>query len=214
MNHVLQLKTSIFDSEQNQGVSSQLGDELLAQLRRQNPSLTLLTRDFSQQAVPYFDNAWLQALSTPPEERSPEQASKVAYSDALIAEVQDADTLIIGVPMYNFAVPAMLKSWTDHLARAGVSFRYTETGPIGLLEGKKVYVVMSTGGQHQEGVTDFIRPYLRTILGFVGLKDIEFIVADGLNMGTEPRKEGLRKAREQIRNIHTGMQEELGELAI
>ena len=103
--------------------------------------------------------------------------------------------------MYNFAVPAMLKSWTDHLARAGVTFRYTVTGPQGLLGNKKVILVMSTGGQHAEGVTDFMRPYLRTILGFMGLNDITEVVAEGLNMGDAPREDGLRKARAQIQNL-------------
>lgn len=201
MSKVLQLKTSIFDGPENQGVSSKLGDAVVARLREDEAQIALVTRDFSIDPVPYFDNAWLQALSTPPSERSAEQAEKVAYSDALIAEVQAADTLVIGVPMYNFTMPAALKSWTDHLARAGVTFRYTDSGPVGLLTGKKVYVVLSTGGQHKEGVTDFLRPLLRTFLGLLGMQDVEFIVADGLNMGEVPRKEGLRKARAQIQNL-------------
>lgn len=201
MSKVLQLKTSIFDGPENQGVSSKLGDAVVARLREDEAQIALVTRDFSIDPVPYFDNAWLQALSTPPSERSAEQAGKVAYSDALIAEVQAADTLVIGVPMYNFTMPAALKSWTDHLARAGVTFRYTDSGSVGLLTGKKVYVVLSTGGQHREGVTDFLRPLLRTFLGFLGMQDVKFIVADGLNMGEVPRKEGLRKAHAQIQNL-------------
>jgi len=201
MSKVLQLKTSIFDTQDNQGVSSQLGDALVSRLGDEDTEITLVTRDFSKEAVPYFDNAWLQALSTSPGERSQKQAEKVAYSDALIAEVQHADTIVIGVPMYNFAMPAALKSWTDHIARAGVTFHYTDAGAVGLLADKKVYVVLSTGGQHQEGVMDFLRPYLRTYLGFLGMKDVEFIVADGLNMGAAPRKEGLRKAHMQIQNL-------------
>lgn len=201
MSKVLRLKTSIFDTQDNQGVSSQLGDALVSRLGDGDAELTLVTRDFSHGAVPYLDNAYLQALSTPPAQRSQEQADKVAYSDALIAEVQDADTIVIGVPMYNFAIPAALKSWTDHLARAGVTFRYTDTGPVGLLTNKKVYVLLSTGGQHQEGVTDFLRPYLRTYFSFLGMTEVEFIVADGLNMGEKPRSEGLHKARVQIQNL-------------
>jgi FMN-dependent NADH-azoreductase len=203
MSKVLQLKTSIFDTQENQGVSSQLGDVVVTRLRDDDAKLELLVRDFSTDPVPYFDNAWLQALSTPPDERSEDQAEKVAYSDALIAEVQAADTIVIGVPMYNFMLPAALKSWTDHIARVGVTFRYTDTGPVGLLSDKKVYVVLSSGGQHAEGVTDFLRPYFRTFLGFLGMKDVEFIVADGLNMGEEPRKEGLHKAHKQIQNLNS-----------
>lgn len=203
MNNVLQLKSSIFDSQDNQGVSSQLGDSLVSRLREIRPNLKLVTRDFSTDPTPYFDNAWLTALSTPPDARSQEQAEKVAYSDALITELQQADTIVIGVPMYNFGMPAVLKSWIDHVARSGVTFRYTETGPIGLLNDKKVYVVLSTGGLHEEGVTDFLRPYLRTFLSFLGLNDVDMIVADGLNMGEAPRKEGLRKARQQIQSINS-----------
>lgn len=203
MSKLLQLKSSIFDTHESQGVSSQLGDALVSRLREDDAQIALLTRDLAKDPVPYFDTAWLQALSTPEGERSDEQAEKVAFSDALIAEVQGADIVVIGVPMYNFTLPATLKSWTDHIARAGVTFRYTDTGPVGLLVGKKVYVVLSTGGQHQEGVTDFLRPFLRTFLGFLGMTDVEFIVADGLNMGEAQRAEGLHKARAQIQNINS-----------
>lgn len=203
MSKLLQLKSSIFDTHESQGVSSQLGDALVSRLREDDAQIALVIRDLAKDPVPYFDNAWLQALSTPPGERSEEQAEKVAFSDALIAEVQGADIVVIGVPMYNFTLPATLKSWTDHIARAGVTFRYTDTGPVGLLVDKKVYVVLSTGGQHQAGVTDFLRPFLRTYLGFLGMSDVEFIVADGLNMGEAQRAQGLRKAHAQIQNINS-----------
>jgi len=198
---ILRLKTSIFDGTDNQGVSSQLSDELVAALLKDDPEASVVVRDFSSDPVPYLDGAWLQALSTPAESRTEEQQRKVAWSDAAIAELQQADTLVIGAPMYNFSVPAMLKSWTDHVARAGVTFKYTDQGSVGLLQNKKVYVVVSTGGLHAEGVTDFMRPYLRTILGFLGLSDITVIVADGLNMGEEPRDKGLSQARQTIAGI-------------
>lgn len=198
---ILQLKTSIFDGTENQGVSSQLSDELVAGLLKGNPEARVVIRDFSSDPVPYLDGAWLQALATPAESRSQEQRHMAAWSDAAIAELQDADTVVIGAPMYNFSVPAMLKSWTDHVARAGVTFKYTDEGSVGLLRNKKVYVVVSTGGLHTEGVTDFMRPYLRTILGFLGLSDISVIVADGLNMGEEHRGRGLDQARQTIAAI-------------
>lgn len=199
---VLQLKTSILDAQNSQGVSSQLSDELIERLGEQHAGLEVTRRDFSQSPVPYFDNAWLQALMVPADQRSAQQVKQASYSDALIAEVQEADVLVIGVPMYNFMIPAMLKSWTDHIARAGVTFKYTASGSVGLLENKKVYLVMSTGGKHEEGVTDFIRPFMRTFLGFLGIKDIEFIVADGLNMGEEPRNAGFVRARKAIEQLH------------
>lgn len=202
---ILQLKSSIFDSPTAQGVSSQLSGELIEGLAKDlsavNASAQVTTRDFCTAPVPYLDAVWLQALFTLAADRTQEQSDKVAYSDGLIAELQAADVVVIGVPMYNFAIPAMLKSWTDHVARAGVTFKYTDKGAVGLLGGKKVYLVVSTGGKHAEGVTDFIRPYLRTFLGFIGLTDIDIIVADGLNMGEVPRAEGLQQAREQIRQV-------------
>lgn len=201
---ILQLKSSIFDSATAQGVSSQLSGELIDGLRSVHADAHVTTRDFSAAPVPYLDAAWLQALFTPAADRTQEQSAKVAYSDSLIAELQAADVVVIGVPMYNFAIPAMLKSWTDHVARAGVTFKYTDKGAVGLLGGKKVYLVVSTGGRHAEGVTDFIRPYLRTFLGFIGLTDIDIIVADGLNMGEVPRAEGLQQAREQIKMALAG----------
>ena len=203
MKTLLQLTTSLFDGPAGQGVSSQLSAELIAGLHRSNADLQVNTRDFAASPVPYFDNTWLQALSTPATDRTAEQSVKVAYSDQLIAELQAADTVVIGVPMYNFAIPAMLKSWSDHIARAGVTFSYTENGPVGHMTGKKVYLVLAMGGQHEEGVTDHIRPYLRTLLGFLGMTDVEIIVADGLNMGEVARPQGLQQAREQIAALLT-----------
>lgn len=198
---VLQLKTSLFDGAGNEGVSTQLSGELLQGLHRIHGNVQLTTRDFSTDPVPYLDGAWLKALFTPAADRTQEQSDKVAYSDALIAELQATDVLVIGVPMYNFTVPAMLKSWTDHVARAGVTFKYTEKGAVGLVTGKKVYLVLALGGKHDEGVTDHMRPYLRTLLGFLGMTDIEIVVADGLNMGETYRAQGLQQARDQIQTL-------------
>lgn len=103
--------------------------------------------------------------------------------------------------MYNFTIPSMLKAWVDHVARAGVTFQYTDTGPVGLLSGKKAYLVGALGGKHEAGGGDFMRPYMKLILNFVGITDIEFISADGLRMGDEPRAAGLAAAREAISQI-------------
>ena len=201
MNHLLQLTTSLFDGAGNQGVSTQLSDELITGLRTIHGEVKVNTRDFSANPIPYYDHGWLQAVMTPATDRTHAQSDKVSYSDSLIAELQAADTVVVGVPMYNFAVPAMLKSWTDHVARAGVTFTYTDKGPVGLVTGKKVYLVLATGGRHDEGVTDHMRPYLRTILGFLGMTDVEIIIADGLNMGEPARTEGLQQARLQIEAV-------------
>lgn len=198
MSHLLQLKTSLFDSEEGQGVSSQLSDELIAKLTPLGIGSHVALADFSEQPVPHLDAKRLKALMTPAEDRTTEQGVMVEYADGLISQLQDADELVIGVPMYNFAIPSMLKAWIDHVARAGVTFKYTDQGAVGLLTNKKVYLVVAMGGKHNEGETDHMRPYLRTMLSFLGLNDIEIIIADGLNMGDEARNVGLQQARAQI----------------
>ncbi|MES2626177.1 MAG: NAD(P)H-dependent oxidoreductase [Pseudomonadota bacterium] len=206
MTNLLQLTTSLFDGAGKQGVSSQLSDELITGLKALNTDLQVSVRDFAASPTPHLDHAWLQALFTPATDRSAEQSAKVSHSDSLIAELQAANTVVIGVPMYNFSIPSMLKAWIDHVSRAGVTFSYTEKGPQGLLTGKKVYLVIAMGGKHAEGVTDFVRPYLRTVLGFLGMTDIDFVVADGLAMGDESRAQGLQQAHEQIKALLTKAQ--------
>tara|TARA_R110002073_G_scaffold316533_2_gene489464 strand:- start:110 stop:748 length:639 start_codon:yes stop_codon:yes gene_type:complete len=197
MTNVLRITTSILGEG---SVSSQLMDELIAGLRDRD-AINLVERDFSKQAIPHLDGPWLKALSTPEADRDGTQQQQVEYSDSLIAELQHADVLVIGLPMYNFSVPSMLKAWIDHVARAGVTFKYTENGPVGLLEPKKVYVLAAMGGEHEAGATDFLRPYMKLIFSFIGLEDVEFVSADGLSMSRERREQGLRTARGQIENI-------------
>lgn len=198
MNKLLRLTTSLFEQD---SVSSQLMEELIQGLAAQGEQLQIQERDFRKQPVPHLDAEWLSALSTPAAERSAEQQSKVDYSDALVAELQAADTIIIALPMYNFSVPSMLKAWVDHIARAGVTFKYTDSGVQGLLQGKRVYFVAAMGGVHESGKTDFLRPYMKVIMSFIGLDQVEFISAEGLNMGPERRQQGLAAAREQIKDL-------------
>lgn len=198
MSNVLRINSSLFEDS---SVSSQLSGELLEALKAEGQDLNVVERDFAAQPIPHLDGEWLQALSTPAEDRTDEQQAKVSFSDTLIEEVQLANTLIIGLPMYNFTVPSMLKAWVDHIARAGVTFAYTEQGPKGLLQDKKVYLVAAMGGIHDTPATDFLRPYMKLIMGFIGLTDIEIITANGLNMGDERRDEGLSAARKQIKEL-------------
>jgi len=198
MNKVLRISSSI--SGEN-SVSALLTDELLQALESRGNTLSVSERNFSQTPIPHVDEQWLQALSTAEQERSPEQQVKVAFSDELIAEVMAADTLIIALPMYNFTVPSMLKAWIDHVARAGVTFAYTQQGPKGLLKDKKVYLVASMGGEHEAGVSDYIRPYMKLIMGFLGLTDVEIITASGLNLGPQQRAAGLDAARSEIQKL-------------
>ena len=196
MNKILQVKSSVFADG---SVSSQLSDELLSLLPVRAADVSVC--DFSSDPIPHLDGTWLKALGTTAAERSEAQQRMVAFSDRLITQVQAADLLLLGAPMYNFTVPCMLKAWVDHVARAGVTFKYTEKGPVGLLEGKKAVVLATMGGRHEPGMTDHLRPYLKTVLGFVGIDDVDVVVAAGLNMGPEHRDAGLAAARRQIRDI-------------
>lgn len=198
MRNVLRISSGLF---QESSVSSLLMDELLQAMRADNQHFQLQERNFNIQPVPHLDGPWLQAIMTAPADRSEEQQLKADYSDGLIAELQAADTIIIGLPMYNFSVPSMLKAWIDHIARAGVTFKYTEQGAVGLLTGKKVVLVAALGGVHEEGVSDFLRPYMKQVLSLDGLDDIEFVSADGLNMGPQRREQGLAAARGQIARL-------------
>ncbi|NQV68652.1 MAG: NAD(P)H-dependent oxidoreductase [Pseudohongiella sp.] len=202
---VLRVSSGLFQAN---SVSSLLMDELLAGMQKAAQNIELRERDFREHPVPHLDAAWLQALMKPASERSEQQQAKVDYSDSLIAELQSADTIIIGLPMYNFSVPSMLKAWIDHIARAGVTFKYTEQGSVGLLLGKKVVLVAAMGGVHEEGASDFLRPYMKQIMSFVGLDDVEFVTADGLNMGSERREQGLAVARDQIEKLIVSYRDE------
>ena len=174
--------------------STRVANTIVARLQAANPGAQLTLRDLAVTPHPVLDEAALGALFTPVDQRSPEQAARVALDDALIAEIQAHDTLVLGVPMYNFGVPVQLKSWIDAIARAGVTFRYTETGPEGLLKGKKVYVALARGGLYRDTANDSQVPYLKSVLGFLGLSDVSFIYAEGLAMGTESAEKAFAQA--------------------
>lgn len=131
--------------------------------------------------LPFVDEEWIGANFTPADQRTEAQKSKLALSDSLIDELQAADTLVIGTPIYNFGIPATLKTWVDQIARAGVTFRYTENGPEGLLQGKKAVVAYASGGVPMGAAVDHVTPYLKTVLGFVGITDVEFLDLDAVN---------------------------------
>jgi FMN-dependent NADH-azoreductase len=178
--------------------STRLADDMARRVQATHPSATLTLRDLGKQPLPALDEATLQALFTPADQRSAAQTARVAQDDALIAEVQAADVLVLGVPMYNFGVPAALKNWIDAIARAGVTFKYTDKGAVGLLTGKKVYVALARGGIYRDTPADSQVPYLRSVLGFLGMTDIQFVYAEGLAMGPEAEKKALASAEAQI----------------
>jgi len=178
--------------------STRLADRLVSRLRDADPAATLAVRHLTTTPHPVLDESGLGALFTPAEQRTPEQAARVALDDALIAEVKAADVIVLGVPMYNFGVPAALKNWIDAIARVGVTFRYTEKGPEGLLQGKKVYVALARGGKYRNTPADTQVPYLSTVLGFLGMTDVRYVYAEGLAMGPESERAAIESAYREI----------------
>jgi FMN-dependent NADH-azoreductase len=179
--------------------STRLANAIVERLQATQPQTTHTVRDLARTPHPMLDEAALQALFTPADQRTAEHAARVALDDALIAEIQAADILVLGVPMYNFGVPAQLKNWIDAISRAQVTFRYTEKGPEGLLKGKKVYVALTRGGMYRNTPNDSQTPYLKTFLAFLGMTDVQFVYAEGLAMGPEAEQNALASAHSQIR---------------
>ena len=192
---ILQINASARSDGAN---STRLANSITARLKAKNPDAVVELRDLASHPHPVLDEIALGALFTPAEQRSPEQAARVALDDALIAQVQSAEAIVLGVPMYNFGVPVQLKTWIDAIARAGVTFRYTENGPEGLLKGKKVYVALARGGLYRDTPADSQVPYLKSVLGFIGMNDIEFIYAEGLAMGAESADRAFAEADAHI----------------
>ena len=181
--------------------STRLANDVVQRLQASNGKSSLTLRDLGKTPHPALDEATLGALFTPAEQRSAEQVARVALDEALIAEVQAADVLVLGVPMYNFGVPAALKNWIDAIARAGVTFKYTDKGPQGLLTGKKVYITLARGGLYRDTPADTQVPYLKTVLGFLGMTDIQFVYAEGLALGPQAEQDALASAQAQIDEV-------------
>lgn len=181
--------------------STRLANRIVERLVGAEPSATVKVRDLAAAPHPVLDEGALAALFTPEAQRTLEQARRVALDDELIAQVKAADVVVLGVPMYNFGVPVQLKNWIDAISRAGVTFRYTEKGPEGLLKGKKVYVALARGGLYRNTPADTQVPYLRMVLGFLGMTDVNFVYAEGLAMGDEAQQKGIASAFEQIDEV-------------
>ncbi len=202
MSNLLFVKSSIFGAGSK---SNELAEEFVQNWKRQHPQGTVVTRDVGAETVPHLAVNHLMAGATPAENRSEQQAREAATGDTLIGELEEADTIVIASPMYNFSISSNLKAWIDHVTRAGRTFRYTEEGrPEGLLKNKKVVVVTARGGIYSEGALaslDFQEPYLRTILGFIGLTNLTFVHVEGLRISAEMAAKGVAAAREKISNL-------------
>jgi FMN-dependent NADH-azoreductase len=200
MKTLLQLNASLFSGN---GQSSRLSNEFVTAWRDANPDSKVVTRDLAADPVPHLDGQRFGAFLAKSEERNAQQQAVVDFSDALIEELRNADVIALGLPMYNFGVPSTLKAYFDHIARVGVTFKYTETGPVGLLTGKKVYVFAARGGMYQGTPMDTQTGYVRDFLRFIGLSDVEFVYAEGLALGEESKQTGLTKAEDAIRQLVT-----------
>jgi len=198
MKILLQVNTSMYSSS---GQSSKLAEQFVAAWRGQNPGAQVIVRDLARDPVPHLDAARFQAFVAKPEARTPEERAIVRYSDQLIGELRRADVIVTGLPMYNFGVPSTLKAYFDHIARAGVTFRYTENGPVGLLTGKKAYVFAARGGKYAGTPLDTQTGYVRDFLRFLGIEEVEFVYAEGLAISDASRLESLARAQRAIRRL-------------
>lgn len=195
MSRVLIIESS---ARQHDSISRQLTRDFVSQWQAANPVDTISQRDLALNPVPHLDAHLLGGWMKPEAERSPAELQALARSNVLTDEVLAADVLVLAAPMYNFTIPSTLKAWLDHVLRAGITFKYTETGPQGLLTGKKAYVLTARGGIHAGGASDHQEPYLRQVLAFIGIHDVTFIHAEGLNMGGEFHEKGLNQAKAQL----------------
>jgi FMN-dependent NADH-azoreductase len=191
--HVLRIDSS---AQSETSVTRQLADLFIQRLAKRQP-VDVVSRDVAQ-GLPFIDGGWIAANFTDPTARDADKQAALALSDVLVREVRAADVLVIGVPIYNFGVPATLKAWIDMIARARVTFRYTEHGPEGLLTGKKAYLLVASGGTPVGSAIDFATPWLKHVLAFVGITDVEVIAAECLMIQGE---DGRQQAVDRIASV-------------
>ncbi|HTD07197.1 FMN-dependent NADH-azoreductase [Undibacterium sp.] len=198
MSKLLHINTSV---RSNGSISRQMTTEFLDKWQASHAGDTVTTLDLATNPVPHLTEQMMGAFFTPADQRSPEQAQTIALSDRLVAQLKEADVVVIGSPMYNFGISSTLKAWVDHVARAGLTFQYTANGPVGLMQGKKVYVFTSRGGVYTQGpaaAMDFQESYLRAVLGFIGITDVTFIHSEGVAMGEEAVAKAIAGSRQAI----------------
>ena len=201
MTTLLQLTSSLSSTD---GQSSKLAQEFTDEWLAAHPGAKVFVRDLAGSPVPHLDAARFGAFLAKPESRTVEQQAVIRYSDTLIDELRRADVIVLGLPMYNFGIPSTLKAYFDHIARAGVTFRYTDKGAVGLLRGKKAYVIAARGGNYLGTPNDFVTGYVRQFLAFVGIDDVEFIYAEGLALGERSVQSSMAAARGAIQRLTEG----------
>lgn len=195
MKNILVIKASILGDSGN---SNALLDAHVAALKSAHPEAKVVIRDVGGEGIPHLDGSRVAAFFTPQDQRSAEQQQVDDFSMALIDELKQADQVVLGLPMYNFGVPSQFKSWFDHVARAGVTFKYTETGPVGLLDDKPVTVIAARGGMYAGTANDTVTPFIKLIFGFVGIQSVSFIYAEGLNISDDEKAKAMAAARDAL----------------
>jgi len=198
MKNLLKINSSIFS---DQGQSSRLAEQFTAAWQAVHPEGKVKVKDLANNPIPHLTSERFLSFLAKPEERTVAQKEVVEFSDALIEEIKQADVIVIGLPMYNLGVPSTLKSYFDHIARAGVTFRYTEKGPQGLIKDKKVYVFASRGGLYAGTALDTQTSYVKDFLRLIGIEQVEFIYAEGLSMGDASKQNALTIAQEKIAQL-------------
>lgn len=185
-------------SNLHNSVSREIGAAAAEELKNAHPGAKVVMRDLVQNPVPHIAPAFVDTMYTKPD------APELALSRELVAELFASDIILLEAPMYNFNIPSVLKAWIDHIARAGLTFKYGANGVEGLLKGKKAVLVLGRGGVYAEGpmkAMDYQETYLRAVLGFVGITDVEVILIEGVGMGPEKRSDSLTKARAKIADL-------------
>ncbi|WP_345827586.1 FMN-dependent NADH-azoreductase [Erwinia sp. HDF1-3R] len=200
MSNVLVLKSSILAGYSQ---SNQLADHFVEEWKAAHGSDTITIRDLAANPIPVLDGELVGALRPSDAALTPRQQEALSLSDELIAELKAHDTIVIAAPMYNFNIPTQLKNYFDLVARAGVTFRYSENGPEGLVTGKKVVVISSRGGIHKDTPSDLLTPYLKLFLGFLGMSDVKFVFAEGIAYGPEVATKATTDAKAVLEELVT-----------
>jgi FMN-dependent NADH-azoreductase len=195
MRTLLVIRSSLFNGS---GQSSRLTDEFVKLWKANHPDGRVLCRDLAADPVPHLNAETFSGFQADAANRSPAQQAAVAVSDSLIAELKQADEVVIGLPMYNFSVPSTFKAWMDYVARAGVTFRYTERGPEGLIDDKPLHVLCARGGEYAGTPADTQSPLIESFFGMLGIGDVRFVYAEGLALGEQAREQAMDSAFSKI----------------
>ena len=198
MSRVLIIESS---ARQQDSVSRQLTQTFIEQWQAAHPADSISVRDLASQPVPHLDDNLLGGWMKPAEQRTDIEQASLERSNLLTDELLAADVLVLAAPMYNFTIPSTLKAWLDHVLRAGVTFKYTATGPQGLLSGKRAYVLTARGGIYAGSSSDHQEPYLRQVMAFIGIHDVTFIHAEGMNLGGDFQAKGLDQANAKLAKV-------------